>query len=76
MQAEAIVRTMLDESDLSTIQAAAKMGKSKGYFGQYLTRNSVPGLVVLTNIADTLGFDVIIRKRSDGTEFVIDPPTE
>lgn len=70
-----IIRAMLQRAGVSASRASLNMGKKSPYIDSILSRGSNPRCDVMARIADTLGYDLVVRHRDDGYEYTI-PPTE
>lgn len=74
MQADKVVKRMLTIEGISSIQASRRMNRSDGYLSRTISGGLTPGAGKLAEIGDALGYDLLLRKRDDGTEIIIDPP--
>lgn len=68
--------TAIDTSGMSRYAVSKAMGKSPLYIGGLLSRGSVPKTDTMATIMDAAGYDLLVRRRSDGEEFIIDPTDE
>lgn len=66
----------IDHSGTSRYAVSKAMGKSTLYIGAMLSRGSVPKTDTMATIMDAAGFDLLVRSRDDGTEFIIDAKEE
>ncbi len=67
------IRTMMSTAGLSVRGIAAELGKCPYYMKHFLYRGGTPSVSNFAKIADVCGYDVLIRRRDDGTETPIDP---
>ena len=71
------IKAMMVSSGLSVRKLGANMGRSPYYAKTILYgRKSVPSSSILSEIADTCGYDLLVRNRDDRTEILIDPPSK
>lgn len=74
MRADKVLRAILDKDGLTAIQASERMGKSKTYVNNIISKETIPRADNMAAICDAVGYDLIARSREDGYEFTIDPP--
>ena len=75
MRPEAILRHLVVRENASTIKVSRAMGRSDGYLSSYIANQNIPSITVMSEIGDCLGYDLLLRRRSDGDEIVIEPPS-
>lgn len=68
-----IIRAMLKRAGVSASRTSLNMGKKSPYIDSILSRGSNPRCDVMATIADTLGYELVVRDRNDGYEFIIPP---
>jgi len=74
MNEGAIIRNMIKRAGTTAAHTSVMMGQKASYVGTMINRTkSSPRSDVLANVADALGYDLILRDRSDGYEFLIPP---
>ena len=76
MQALQAVRTIIKKGGNTLESAALKCGRTGSYFSVMFSRQSIPRLDIMAEICDSLGWDLLVRDRSDGYEEKIDPPVK
>ena len=76
MDVRETIITAIEHSGRSRYAVSKAMGKSTIYIGALLSRGSVPKTDTMATIMDAAGFDLLVRCRDDGTEYVIDPREE
>ena len=74
MQPKGAINTIVAHAPLSKHELARSMGRSDNYFYNLLNRSSNVRIDVAAEIGDACGFDLLFRKRDDGSEVIIDPP--
>jgi len=74
MKASEAIKTMLEESGLTGTEVSRRLGKSRKYMSTILTTNRIPQLDTLAKMADSMGYQVIIRGH--GAEYVIEADSE
>lgn len=74
MEPKNVLREMIVRRGLSTRGASAEAGRSIGYFSRMISKDVIPKISTLAELGDALDYDLILRDRLDGHEFVIDPP--
>ncbi len=76
MQPKGAINTVVARAALSKHELARTIGRSDNYFYNLLNRSSNVRIDVAAEIGDVCGFDLLFRKRDDGSEVVIDPPNK
>ena len=74
MDARDIIRTLIADSGYSQRQVSQAIGRQHNFVATYISKGQIPGLAVLSEIADACGCDVIVRNRNNGHKWIIDPP--
>jgi len=74
MQADKVLKTILEKEGITTIQASRKMGRSDGYLSATIAKKASPRVDIMADICDALDYDLLVRSREDGFELYIDPP--
>lgn len=74
MEPKTMLKSLFGRGELSTVETSLKMGRSRGYLSSYIARGNEPGITLMAEICDAIGYDLLIRNRNDGTEIIIDPP--
>ena len=67
------LRFIIKKSGLTVDDASIFVGRSKSYFSSSFSRGSVPKADTMADLCDRLGWDLLMRDRSDGFEVYIDP---
>lgn len=60
-------------SGLSRYAVSRRLGKTQAYIGAMFSRESIPKTDTYATIADVCGYDLLLRRRADDSEIVIDP---
>lgn len=60
-------------SGLSKYAVSKRLGKTQAYIGAMFSRGSVPKTDTYATIADVCGYDLLLRKRDDSSEILVDP---
>lgn len=63
-------------SGLSMQTISAKMNRSRSFVSMTIRNGGMPKVDTLASVAGICGYDLLLRKRDDGTEIVIDPPQQ
>ena len=67
------LRTMMDSEGISVRKLGTLMGKSPLYAKNVLYgRKSMPNVSIFAEMADACGYDLLVRRRSNGDEIPID----
>jgi len=74
MDAEKMLACITSDADMSMRVASQKMGRHPTFLATLRQKGSVPRISTMAEIADVYGYDLLLRKRADGQEIVIDPP--
>lgn len=74
MEALDSLRQAINDSGLSMYAVSKLMGKTPIYIGALFSRGSTPRTDTYATIADACGYDLLLRKRDNGAEILIDPP--
>ena len=74
MQIKAVLNMVIAQSGANKTELARKLGRGENYISNYSVKGNIPRTDTFAAIADVSGFDLIVRKRDDGTEMTIDPP--
>lgn len=67
------IAEMMHVSGLSFRAVENALERSHGYLGSILYKRRIPSTVVLARIADACGYDLLVRRRADDEEIIIDP---
>lgn len=65
---------IVKQSGISMQTISAKMNRSRSFISMTIRKGGVPQSDTLAEVANICGYDLILRKRDDGTEIIIDPP--
>lgn len=74
MKAHEVLRTITKDSGSSDMSLSAAMGRNTNFLGVIRSRGTIPKTDTFAMIADTCGYDLLVRKRETHEEIVIDPP--
>ena len=75
MQADSVIRALVERSGMSYRAMSAALGKSPNWAGVTAQRGRVPKLDTVAAVADACGYDVDIIERETGEELGrIEPP--
>lgn len=74
MQVAEVLETIIRASGVSNARIARALGKSPSYMNPIRYGHAMPLTDTMASICDVIGYDLIVRNRNDGTEYVIDPP--
>ena len=72
MNAHDATLEVIDEFDGSLRMLTNSMGAAPNSLNNVLRRNSTPRTDTLVKIADVCGYDLVLRRRVDGYEILID----
>lgn len=67
------IRAMLESAGISQRAASRMMGKKETTINNMLGGLHMPSFDFVNQLANICGFDLIARKREDGTEILITP---
>lgn len=73
MRVSDVLSEITDTRKITMQAASLSLGRHRNYVVS-ATRAESPQLATVVSIADAYGYDVVIRKRSDGREILVDPP--
>lgn len=76
MQVAEVLEAIIVQSGMSNTTIARTLGKSPKYMCPIRYGQAVPRTDTMASICDAVGYDLIVRSRTDDTEFVIEPPNE
>jgi len=76
MEPKDVLPTLVKSSGKSMYSMSIELGRSRNYVAQLIQNKSASQVDTVAAIADVCGYDLLLRKRSDGAEIVIDPPSE
>lgn len=76
MDALTAMSAAITNSGMTNYAVSKVLGKSAAYVGATIARGSIPRVDTYATILNACGYDLLLRKRSDGAEIVIDPPSE
>ena len=74
MQAKEVIRAMIEDSGISQRQVSLSMGRSGHFISSVLGNGRMPNIELMAEMADSAGFDLVLRNRHTGNEIQIDPP--
>lgn len=74
MKASEAIKTMLEESGLTGTEVSRRLGKTRKYMSTIVSTNRIPQLDTLAKMADSMGYQVVIRGH--GSEYVIEPDSD
>lgn len=73
MQSKEALRTIVRESGQTLRSISTTIGRSQNYMAATVQNDSAPKADTIAEIADACGYDLLLRKRDDGSEIIIDP---
>lgn len=76
MDSAKLIRTMMDESGMRGVDLSRAMGRSSVYMATVLSRNSVPRLDTFTEMANAMGYEVVIRGHGSEHLIMVEPSEE
>lgn len=76
MQVKSAVDKIIQESGLSKLDIAKSMGKNPNFVYALVNKQTDPSYRTLVSIADTCGYDLLLRNRVSNNEIIIDPPND
>ncbi len=75
MQVNTCIREMLNARSISPRRVSADLGRSPEYVRNVAAPGRSPALATVADIADVLGYDVVLVDRSTGSTIgTIEPP--
>ena len=76
MQINRCIREMVDATPGASMRGVSvALGKTDTYVRNVAAPTRSPALATVANVADVLGYDIVLVRRSDGTELgTIEPP--
>lgn len=74
MDSRDVLPALVKGSGQSMSSISTKMGRSRNFIVVTIQKNSTPYLDTVSEVADVCGYDLLLRRRDDGTEIIIDPP--
>lgn len=74
MQANEVIRAMVKDSGIAQTTVSLSMGRRQNYVASYISRKRIPSIELMAEMADSAGFDLVLRNRHSGNEIQIDPP--
>ena len=74
MKARKVLPAVVKGSGKSMQSISLEMNRVRTYLANTIKKQAVPRADILAEIADTCGYDLILRNRSSGDEIIIDPP--
>ena len=72
MNAKDTMRKILERESLSTIKTSLEMGHGRAYLNTILSEGNVPKTSTLAAFCEVVGYELVVRSKDDGFEFVID----
>ncbi len=73
MDAREVTLSMIQDSGMNDRQVSIKLGMSPRYLSNIIYRGSRPNSDTLARVADACGYDLLVRRRIDEMEILIDP---
>lgn len=73
MRADKVLRAIIRKKGLSIKGASVKAGRSRSYLPSMFSKGNIPKIDTMADLCDNLGWDLLVRDRSDGFEIHIDP---
>lgn len=75
MKPNEVMRALVDTYGDGQRALSRKLGHTPGWFSSTLTRRSVPRLDTVAAVADTCGYELVIREKNGGAVLgVVEPP--
>jgi hypothetical protein len=74
MQAGKILESLFGRGKISPVDASLKMGRKSNFISSYKHHGNIPGVDVMAEIADAIGYDLLMRSRETHEEILIEPP--
>jgi len=73
VNARDVTLEMIADSGLSVSALSKSMGKERSYIHTTVLRGKTFYCTTLAKVADICGYDLLVRRRTDGYEMPIDP---
>ena len=73
MDANELILFMAESTGKPKSELSRSISDSRFYLNTILSRKTVPMANTYATIADVCGYDLLVRRRSDGYEIPIDP---
>ena len=74
MQPRNVIPTIVSSSGKSMQSISLAIGRTRTYINSTIQNRSISHVDTVAAVADVCGYDLLLRKRDDGTEIIIDPP--
>ena len=74
MEPKDVLPELVKGSGRSMRTISVQMDRTSNYLAAVVQRKSIPKYDTMAEIADVCGYDLLLRRRDDGTEIIIDPP--
>lgn len=74
MEAKDIIRAVVLDSGKKITSVSLDMGRARLFLSSYVSRDRLPSIELMAEIADVTGHDLLLRNRESGREIIIDPP--
>lgn len=71
-----VLSALVKNSGKSMRTISMAIGRSPNFLASTTQKRSTPHCETVANVADVCGYDLLLRKRSDGSEIIIDPPSK
>ncbi len=68
-----VITEMLSREKVSQVEFSKRLGNSKNFTSAILAQKREPKTQTMARYCDILGYDLIVRSRTDDTEFTISP---
>lgn len=73
MDAHELILFMMKNSGRRESELSRMLSNDRTYLRSIMKRRSIPKADTYARIADVCGFDLLVRKRDDGSECIIEP---
>ena len=71
MTSNDVVKLIIEREELSITDVSRKMGHERAYLNTRLARGN-PKTSTLATFCEVVGYELVVRSKDDGFEFVID----
>ena len=69
-----VLSHMIGRRNLSTRNASIIFGRSPSYASRMISGRVTLSIGLIAEFGDKLGYDIVLRDREDGEEWIIEPP--
>lgn len=76
MEPKDVLPELVGGSGKSMMSLSLALGRSRNYITQLIQQGSISQVDTVADVADVCGYDLVLRRRSDGEEMLIDPPSK